>query len=395
MKRPFRDSRLWILCNPRSKRSAAFLAAAQAVGWKNVEVAAYADYLAGRFRFAGRLQPGDALRIESPGGDSGFARQLLVAGIEPMADGGETPWPESLIARLECAPGDAPRARQWYMGFRRLMQELAVDVAGGPEPAFFAHPEDVPVLFDKVACQTRFRAAGLPTPRFWSDLTSYEEVRAQFRASGHRRLFVKIANGYSALGAVALEWLGPRVRALTATRLARRHGVDCLYASRRVETLTGESEIATLIDALARERIIVEEWLPKARLDSRPFDLRVATIAGQARHVVGRSSAGPFCNLNLGAKRIAAETIRERLEDYWPDVLDVCERAAALFPRSLCVGIDFLVRPDRASGVLLEANAFGDYLPGLKHDGLGVYEAELLALPSTAPAKRGHLTCSP
>ena len=41
------------------------------------------------------------------------------------------------------------------------------------------------------------------------------------------------------------------------------------------------------------------------------------------------------------------------------------------------LGMDVLVRPCRRRGVLLEANAFGDYLPGLLCNGETTYETEL------------------
>jgi hypothetical protein len=57
-----------------------------------------------------------------------------------------------------------------------------------------------------------------------------------------------------------------------------------------------------------------------------------------------------------------------------------CESAAAAFPSALYLGIDLLVRPNRREYSLLEANAFGDYLPGLLDEGQDTYDAEIGAL---------------
>ena len=63
------------------------------------------------------------------------------------------------------------------------------------------------------------------------------------------------------------------------------------------------AEVADLIDALAREGVQVEEWLPKAGLDESVFDLRVVVIGGEARHAVVRMGPGPMTNLHLGNRR--------------------------------------------------------------------------------------------
>jgi hypothetical protein len=51
-----------------------------------------------------------------------------------------------------------------------------------------------------------------------------------------------------------------------------------------------------------------------------------------------------------------------------------------LFPRCHHIGLDLLFTPGFRSHVLLEANAFGDLLPGVLWNGLDTYEAELASL---------------
>ena len=130
------------------------------------------------------------------------------------------------------------------------------------------------------------------------------------------------------------------------------------------------------------EEILVEKWLPKAHWHGRPFDLRVVTIGQRARHVVGRANNSPFTNLNLDARRISREEVIEQLGDAWPEVECLSERAAELLPDAGALGIDLVVRPCRRRFALLEANAFGDYLPGLTFAGMSTYEAQLRAFLS-------------
>jgi hypothetical protein len=191
-------------------------------------------------------------------------------------------------------------------------------------------------------------------------------------------LFLKLRYGYSAMGAVALEWRGDRIRAITTVEAATYSGTPSLFVSKRPRILRRETEIAWLVDRLAREEVLVEEWLPKARWNGLPFDVRVVVIGGAAFHAVGRANAAPFTNLNLDATRIGREELLAcRLGDHWEDLLELAVAAAERLPEAGMLGIDVLVKPNGREFALLEANAFGDYLPGLTFDGRSTWDVEV------------------
>ncbi|MDV9192597.1 hypothetical protein R6L23_31055, partial [Streptomyces sp. SR27] len=79
----------------------------------------------------------------------------------------------------------------------------------------------------------------------------------------------------------------------------------------------------------------------------------------------------------------------------WADALGVCERAAAVFPGTRCVGVDLLPSAGWRRSAVGEVNAFGDLLPGLTGlpgsgaEGLDTYEAQVAA---QFPAHRGWHT---
>jgi hypothetical protein len=136
-----------------------------------------------------------------------------------------------------------------------------------------------------------------------------------------------------------------------------------------------------LLDSLCREGVQVEEWVPKAAFEGQTFDLRVLVIGGAVRHIVPRLSRHPMTNLHLLNCRGDPERLRAQIPAAdWAAALETCRRAAALFPGCLHVGIDLLFTPSFRRHAVLEANAFGDLLPGLLCDGLDTYEAELVAL---------------
>ena len=237
------------------------------------------------------------------------------------------------------------------------------------------------MLFDKPRCQSRFAQAGIPVPRSLGPVRCYEELRATMREAGCPSVFVKIAHGSSASGVVAYRAGGDRQEALTTVEMVHGDGDLRLYNSRLIRRYHKPSEVAELIDALAREGVQVEEWLPKAQIEDNVFDLRVVVIDGQARHVVVRMGPGPMTNLHLGNRRGDLSDVVARMgTDAWQAARRTCERAAAVFPQSLLLGIDLLIAPDFRRFAVLEANAFGGLLPGVLCAGNDTYEAEVRAV---------------
>lgn len=365
----------WILLgNPESRRVRGFVEAAQRLGLREVAVVSYASLLNGNVP-RDTVAPGTVVRIESPGENWEVEKLILKAGIEPLQSVGGVPVREAELDAKPASRGEIHRPRQWYLGFRRILQRLQADW-GARGVTWMSSPDEIATTFDKLACQQLWAQRGLPVPAFRGDVATYHQLRTMMREP-HRRLFIKLRHGYSAIGAVALEWRGDLVRALTTVEVVWSAGRPRLFLTKRTRVLRREFEIAWLIDTLATEAVLVEEWLPKARWRGRPFDLRVVTIGGRASHVVGRAHPSPFTNLNLDATRIPAEELEQRLGGGWAEALACVERAAAAFPRSTALGIDLLVRPSRRRFALLEANAFGDFLPGWLSRGESTYEAEL------------------
>lgn len=364
---------LFLLGTPGSRRVRTFAEAAGHYGWE-VQVVPYLDLLSGRL-----AEPpwGAIVRIESPSECMETTRAILRAGIEPVEASGRSPLGQVAIDDATIERGEIVHPRQWYLGFRSILRRLGEN--WGDRVQWMSTPQSIATAFDKLACLELWTAGGLPVPRRYSDIASYDELRQRVDRP-HARVFVKLRYGYSAIGAVAIEWRGALVRALTTVEVASAPSGPRFFLTKRTRALQQEAEIAWLIDALAKEEIIVEEWLPKARWHGRPYDLRVVTIGGHPRHAVGRANSSPFTNLNLDAQRIAREDLMGEIGAAWENVESLCGRAATLIEGAGTLGIDVLVRPCRRRFVLLEANAFGDYLPNLRYEGLSIYEMQLRQL---------------
>ncbi|MFB7874372.1 STM4014 family protein [Nocardia sp. NPDC056064] len=327
-----------------------------------------------------------------------------------LTEGGHT-FADDEIVRLE-SPGENPAvdarlrgvheptrvegSARWYTNFLAAVGSLR----GGVR---LDDPDELAVLFDKRLCHSRLAAAGVPVPpapatgpvRGWSD------VKAALREAGMRRVFVKLAHGSSASGVLAVESTASgRWQATTSVEI----GADgALHNSLRVRRYRDERVIAGIVDRLAPDGLHIERWIPKAALDGRTADLRVVVIGGRATHVVVRTSRAPLTNLHLGGTRGELAAARAAAGERWAAALAVCERAAACFPGTLCVGVDLLPGLGWRRFTVGEVNAFGDLLPGLTGlpatpaEGLDTYAAQLAAAPhfrtaTSRPATIGLLS---
>ncbi|MET7655597.1 STM4014 family protein [Streptomyces sp. NPDC005486] len=355
------EPRLAVVGNPENRRVALFEDAVRAAGLPAPRVVPWTEVLRdGGADFAAE----EIVRLDSPGENPEVDR-LLRGALDPT--------------RVE---GSA----RWYAAFTTAVRSLR----GGVR---LDDPDDLAVLFDKRLCHAVLDTAGVPVPASptsgprGAPVRGWDDVRAAMREHRMPRLFVKPAHGSSASGVLAVEsGGGGRIRATTSVELAADGG---LYNSLRVRRYEREQEVAAIVDALAPDGLHLERWLPKASQEGRAADLRVVVVAGRATHAVVRTSRSPMTNLHLGGRRGDLDTAREAVEAAgarWADLLGVCERAAACFPRTLCVGVDLLPAVGWRRAAVGEVNAFGDLLPrltglpGSGAEGLDTHAAQVAAV---------------
>ena len=366
--------RLILITTPGTKRAFAIADAARRVGFQLVQVLSYVDALSASLK---DVPKGCLVRFDSPSGCPETARKFLAAGIDAMEAEGAVPIRESEIAELAFERGEILHPRQWFFGFRAVIRQIA-DRWNERNILWTSDPESIVTAFDKLECLDRWSAEGLPVPQRYPTIRTYHQLRDSI-PKRHARLFLKLRYGYSAMGAVALEWRDSRVRAITTVDVTWSQGRPRLFVTKQPQVIQNEFAVSWLIDTLAMEEILVEEWIPKVRWQGVPYDLRVVMIQGRMQHVIGRANSSPFTNLNLDGRRVPRDVIERQLGDTFELVESCCERACSLLPGAEALGMDVLVRPCRQRIALLEANAFGDYLPGLLHAGRSTYEAELLS----------------
>ncbi|MFF3846610.1 STM4014 family protein [Streptomyces sp. NPDC002328] len=353
--------RFAVVGNPENRRVALFADAVRAAGLPAPRVVPWTDVL----RDGGaEFDAEEVVRVDSPGENADVDRLLRGAPDPTRVEG----------------------SARWYAGFTAALRGLR----GGVR---LDDPDDLAVLFDKRRCHAVLDAAGVPVPAsptsgpLGAPVRGWDDVRALMREHRMPRLFVKPAHGSSASGVLAVESGGAgRIRATTSVELTAD---GRLFNSLKVRRYEREADIAAVVDALAPDGLHLERWLPKASQEGRAADLRVVVVAGRATHAVVRTSRSPMTNLHLGGSRGDLEAARRAVEAAgarWSDLLGVCERAAACFPRTLCVGVDLLPAVGWRRSAVGEVNAFGDLLPrltglpGSGAEGLDTYAAQVAAV---------------
>src|SRR6202008_2992573 len=97
-------------------------------------------------------------------------------------------------------------------------------------------PDAVATTFDKIACLELWEDAGLPTPRRYSEVSNYGRLREAIERP-HARVFVKLRYGYSAMGALAIEWRPGRVRAITTVETTGANDCPRFFVSKKPRVL--------------------------------------------------------------------------------------------------------------------------------------------------------------
>jgi glutathione synthase/RimK-type ligase-like ATP-grasp enzyme len=365
---------LLVIAPPASRRVKALQASLLEHGLKPARVLAWTDLLEGE-NVADHVRKGSIVRIESPGEDWESEKKILGLGAE-LEDGFEN-LSRAQIQSLEFDTGRLLPSRQWYLGFRKALEKIKTQLLEAPTHRLMNHPDEIAVMFDKRATHAKLQAAGVNVPESLEPIQNFDDLIAKMQARGWSQVFVKLAHGSSASGAVALQLGRDRIRAISTVEM---DGIE-LYNSRKLITYRSFAEARKLIDALCRHRVHVERWLPKAGFEDRVFDLRVVVIGGKAQHVLVRLAQGPMTNLHLRNDRGDWDRVLERIgEAAWLRARANCERALECFPNSLYAGVDLMFTPGFRKHAILEVNAFGDYHRNVFVNGLDTYSAELEAM---------------
>lgn len=365
-----------VIANPENRRVGFLQQALAHFNLPLATVVSYADLIAGNETLSRFDATNTIIRFDSPEKNFDIDKAIIATGAKVPDDGQHQRISAAASAQLEFDKGLILYPRQWYLGWRYLLQQWEQ-----LQCQTMNHPQDIAVMFDKPQCCDRFLRHNIPVSRSLGKIYNYEHLREQMEKQDCDRVFVKLSHGSAASGVVAYRANSPFESAITTVERVRENGQTLLYNSRKICHYTQREAIADIINILTSEGVQVEEWLPKAHLQGCGFDVRVVVIDGEAQHIVVRLGKSPMTNLHLGNERGDTQEFFAKVgSENWEIMKQTCEAAAALFPNSLYCGVDLLILPDWQQHVILEINAFGDLLPGIIWNGLDTYTSEVKAI---------------
>jgi hypothetical protein len=104
-------------------------------------------------------------------------------------------------------------------------------------------------------------------------------------------------------------------------------------------------------------------------------------IGGEVCHQVLRMSRSPITNLHLLNQRSGVASLQEKMSDEaWQSLQATCLKVAGLFPGCTYFALDMVVDSSLKNHVVLEVNAFGDFVKDVWHRGLSPYDCEIQAM---------------
>lgn len=366
-----------VIANPENRRVGFLQQALADFNLPLATVLSYADLIAGNETLSKFAATNTIIRFDSPEKNFNIDKAIIATGAKVPDDGQHQRINATEAAQLEFDKGLILYPRQWYLGWRYLLQQWEKQL----QCQTMNHPQDIAVMFDKPQCCDRFLHHNIPVPRFLGKIYNYDHLREQMEKQECDRVFVKLSHGSAASGVVAYRADLRFESAITTVERVRENGQTLLYNSRKIRHYTQREAIADIINILTAEGVQVEEWLPKAHLQGCGFDVRVVVINGEAQHIVVRLGKSPMTNLHLGNERGDTQELFAKVgSENWEIMKQTCEAAAALFPNSLYCGADLLILPDWQQHMILEITAFGDLLPGIIWNGLDTYTSEIKAI---------------
>jgi glutathione synthase/RimK-type ligase-like ATP-grasp enzyme len=278
------------------------------------------------------------------------------------------------LERDEPAPADSDPhelayRHAWYAGFAELIRAIARDSEAAGPTRWLNPPDDVLRMCDKWRCQQALAAAGVDIPPLLGLIEGHAHLQQLLDAHGCDRVFVKARYGSAAAGVVAYRrHRDGREIAFTTAETVDDGGRIRLFNRLAPLRYRERGRIAALIDALAAQGCYAEAWVPKPRVAGSPghhFDLRVIAFGGEPRQRVARIAGTPMTNLHLGNRRADPATLLDEIA--MTRVEATVRKAARAFPDSASIGFDLIPTRDRC--VVLEANAFGDFVQQARWQG--------------------------
>lgn len=367
-----------LIGNPENRRCPYFIAAVKSQGFAAPFVVSYLDLLQQKVDLKKILAQTDYLRVESPGENRAVSNAFLKLGVEHPLLADAPSIGLSAIAQLPFEKGRIQFLRQNHLGFLVFLDQLQQAITPHTQLKLMNSLAGIKLMFDKAACHQHFSQQAISVPSALYKIKNYEDLRTQMQEKGWQRVFIKPIHGSSASGVIAFRVQKDKIQAITSVELVKEKASFKLFNALKIRTYNNTKEIAYLVNTLAKEGIIVEQWIPKATVEGGAFDLRMVVIGGKTQQVVVRQSHSPMTNLHLGNQRGSIAEVKAVIGlDKWQKMSDLAEQAARTLPNTLYAGMDVMISNTLKKSYILEANAFGDLLPNVFINNMDTYTSTI------------------
>ncbi len=150
------------------------------------------------------------------------------------------------------------------------------------------------------------------------------------------------------------------------------------YLTAKIQQYRQKEDIQLIIDGVLQQENLVEQWLPKASVKHKTYDLRIVCLDGEIIWRVVRTSSQPITNLHLQNQAYRFESL-ELSAAKVAEIDTLCQNAMRLFPGIRLAGIDVLLTTS-LTPYIIEINGQGDLIYQDAQQNNLIYQAQIRAM---------------
>lgn len=225
---------------------------------------------------------------------------------------------------------------------------------------FFNAPQAILEVLDKRGCKETLIKYGVPvTPMLLEPISCSAYLQHIMIAKRWLGVFIKPRYGSGAAGVLAYRFHPRTGREVlyTSVRLQK----DTLINTKQLQRMDSKEEIKKILDITLLGDNVIEQWLPKASFEGKPYDLRVVVQFGQLDYMIARQSKGPITNLHLNNGAVSIDRLA-LTEQVLNEIERVAINAYNAFPGLRYAGIDILLLEESLQPYVIEVNGQGDLI---------------------------------
>ncbi|EAC0959705.1 hypothetical protein YP94_004191 [Salmonella enterica subsp. enterica] len=189
-------------------------------------------------------------------------------------------------------------------------------------------------------------------------------------------VFIKPSLGSGAAGVIALRRHPDGIKQVLYSAIAISG--QQLFNSKKIQQYRQKEDIQLIIDGVLQQENLVEQWLPKASVKRKTYDLRIVCLDGEIIWRVVRTSSQPITNLHLQNQAYRFESL-ELSAAKVAEIDTLCQNAMRLFPDIRLAGIDVLLTTS-LTPYIIEINGQGDLIYQDAQQNNLIYQAQIRAM---------------